>query len=123
MAGYLHLPELRPHVHLGSWKSQLAVTRLHAPNGFSDFTGPIPLQKAYLIICTFGPAEVGGFGSAERLSILHRWGLGVWGLRRTPRLGADQLLSSHLGNGDVIERVSLYPARPGTEIPSSIVIC
>src|ERR1700690_170294 len=49
MAGYLHLPELPLHARLGSGRSELAVTRLHAPNGFSDPTSPIPLQKAFSI--------------------------------------------------------------------------
>jgi AraC family transcriptional regulator len=30
-------------------RSELVVTRLHAPNGFSDPTSPIPLQKAFSI--------------------------------------------------------------------------
>ena len=49
MAGYLHLPEPSLHARLGSGSSRLAVTRLHAPNGFSDPTSPIPLEKAFSI--------------------------------------------------------------------------
>ena len=49
MAGYLHLTEPPLHAMLGSGKAELAVTRLHAPNGFSDPTSPIPLQKAFSI--------------------------------------------------------------------------
>jgi AraC family transcriptional regulator len=49
MAGYLHLSEPPIHARLGSGKSELAVTRLHAPNGFSDLTRPIPLEKAFSI--------------------------------------------------------------------------
>src|ERR1700679_84509 len=49
MAGYLHLPELPLHARLGSGRSELAVTRLHAPDGFSDPTSPIPLEKAFSI--------------------------------------------------------------------------
>src|SRR6202161_2828919 len=49
MAGYLHLTERPLHALLGSGRAELAVTRLHAPNGFSDPTSPIPLQKAFSI--------------------------------------------------------------------------
>lgn len=49
MSGYLHLSEPPIHARLGSGKSELAVTRLHAPNGFSDLTRPIPLEKAFSI--------------------------------------------------------------------------
>src|SRR6266851_3674441 len=49
MAGYLHLGEPPIHATLGSGRSELAVTRLHAPNGFSDQTSPIPLEKAFSI--------------------------------------------------------------------------
>jgi AraC family transcriptional regulator len=49
MARYLHLNEPPIHVTLGFARSQLAVTRLHAPNGFSDLTSPIPVQKAFSI--------------------------------------------------------------------------
>ena len=49
MAGYLHLTEPPIHAMLGFGRSELAVTRLHAPNGFSDQTSPIPLQKAFSI--------------------------------------------------------------------------
>ena len=49
MAGYLHLIEPPIHVTLGFGRSELAVTRLHAPNGFSDLTSPIPLEKAFSI--------------------------------------------------------------------------
>ena len=40
MAGYLHLIEPPIHVTVGFGRSELAVTRLHAPNGFSDLTSP-----------------------------------------------------------------------------------
>src|SRR6202453_762869 len=49
MAGYLHLTKPPLHAMLGSGRSELAVTRLHAPNGFSDLTRPIPLEKAFSI--------------------------------------------------------------------------
>src|ERR1700743_2095223 len=49
MAGYLHLVDPPIHAVLGSGRSQLAVTRLHAPNGFTDSTRPIPLEKAFSI--------------------------------------------------------------------------
>ena len=49
MAGYLHLNEPPIHVTLGGGRSELAVTRLHAPNGFSDLTSPIPSQKPFSI--------------------------------------------------------------------------
>src|ERR1700723_3985871 len=49
MAGYLHLTEPAIHATLGIGRSKLAVTRLYAPNGFSDPTSPIPLEKAYSI--------------------------------------------------------------------------
>jgi AraC family transcriptional regulator len=49
MAGYLHLIEPPIHATLGFGRSELAVTRLHAPNGFSDLTSNIPLEKAFSI--------------------------------------------------------------------------
>src|SRR5580693_8710265 len=49
MAGYLHLNEPPLHATLGFGESELAVTRLHAPNGFSDLTSPIPSQKSFSI--------------------------------------------------------------------------
>ena len=49
MARYLHLTELPLQVTLGSKGSELAVTRLHAPNGCSDLTSPIPSQKTFSI--------------------------------------------------------------------------
>jgi AraC family transcriptional regulator len=49
MAGYLHLTEPPIHATLGVGRSKLAVTRLYAPNGFTDPTSPIPLEKAYSI--------------------------------------------------------------------------
>jgi AraC family transcriptional regulator len=49
MAGYLHLTEPPIHARLGFGRSELAVTRLHAPSGFSDPTSPIPLEKAFSI--------------------------------------------------------------------------
>src|ERR1700722_20805728 len=49
MAKYLHLNEPPLHATLGFGASELAVTRLHAPNGFSDLTEPIPSQKAFSI--------------------------------------------------------------------------
>jgi AraC family transcriptional regulator len=49
MAGYLHLTEPPIHAMLNSGRSELAVTRLHAPNGFSDPTNSIPLEKAFPI--------------------------------------------------------------------------
>src|ERR1700677_3662976 len=49
MAGYLHLTKPPLYALLGSGRAELAVTRLHAPNGFSDPTSPIPLQKAFSI--------------------------------------------------------------------------
>jgi AraC family transcriptional regulator len=49
MAGYLHLTEAPIYAKLGSGRSELAVTRLNAPNGFSDLTSAIPLEKAFSI--------------------------------------------------------------------------
>jgi AraC family transcriptional regulator len=49
MARYLHLNEPPLHTTLGSGRSELAVTRLHAPKGFTDPTSPIPLEKAFSI--------------------------------------------------------------------------
>jgi AraC family transcriptional regulator len=49
MAGYLHLAEPPIYAALGSGRSELAVTRLHAPNGFTDPTSAIPLEKAFSI--------------------------------------------------------------------------
>ena len=49
MTGYLHLTEPPIHATLGFGRSELAVTRLHAPHGFSDLTSPIPSQKAFSI--------------------------------------------------------------------------
>jgi len=49
MAGYLHLAEPPIYTPLGSGRSKLAVTRLHAPNGFTDPTSTIPLEKAFSI--------------------------------------------------------------------------
>jgi AraC family transcriptional regulator len=49
MAGYLHLPQPPLFATLGSGRSKLAVTRLHAPSGFSEPTRPIPIEKAFSI--------------------------------------------------------------------------
>src|SRR3984885_10615139 len=49
MAGYLHLAQPPIYAALGSGRSELAVTRLHAPNGFTDPTSAIPLEKAFSI--------------------------------------------------------------------------
>jgi AraC family transcriptional regulator len=49
MAGYLHLTEAAIHAKLGSGRSELAVTRLQAPKGFTDPTSTIPLEKAFSI--------------------------------------------------------------------------
>jgi AraC family transcriptional regulator len=49
MAGYLHLAQPPIHARLGSGRSELAVTRLYAPKGFSEPTSHIPLEKAYSI--------------------------------------------------------------------------
>jgi AraC family transcriptional regulator len=49
MAGYLHLAEPPIYAPLGSDRSKLAITRLHAPNGFTDPTSTIPLEKAFSI--------------------------------------------------------------------------
>jgi AraC family transcriptional regulator len=49
MAEYLHLNKPPTYATLGFGRSELAVTRLHAPNGFSDSTSPIPSQKAFSI--------------------------------------------------------------------------
>jgi AraC family transcriptional regulator len=49
MAGYLHIAEPPMYAALGSGRSELAVTRLHAPNGFGDPTSPIPVEKAFSI--------------------------------------------------------------------------
>jgi AraC family transcriptional regulator len=49
MARYLHLAEPPIHATLGFGRSEVAVTRLYAPNGFTDPTSPIPLEKAFSI--------------------------------------------------------------------------
>jgi hypothetical protein len=49
MARYLHLADPPIHAKLGLGNSELAVTRLHAPNGFSDPTDSIPVEKAFSI--------------------------------------------------------------------------
>ena len=49
MAAYLHLTGVPIHATVGSGRSELAVTRLHAPMGFTDPTSPIPLEKAFSI--------------------------------------------------------------------------
>ena len=49
MARYLHLAETPIRATLGFARSELAVTRLHAPDGFTDPTSPIPSQKAFSI--------------------------------------------------------------------------
>ena len=49
MAGYLHLAEPSIFAVLGSGRSELAVTRLHAPNGFTEATSAIPLERAFSI--------------------------------------------------------------------------
>jgi AraC family transcriptional regulator len=49
MAGYLHLNEPPIHARLGFGGAEIAVTRLHAPNGFSDSTSPIPPERAFSI--------------------------------------------------------------------------
>jgi AraC family transcriptional regulator len=49
MAGYLHLTEPPIHAKLGFGRSQIAVTRLNAPSGFSDPTSHIPLEKAFSV--------------------------------------------------------------------------
>src|ERR1700685_3012750 len=49
MAKYLHLNKPPTYATLGFGRSELAVTRLHAPNGFSDPTSSIPSQKAFSI--------------------------------------------------------------------------
>jgi AraC family transcriptional regulator len=49
MAGYLHLNEPPIHATLGFGRSEIAVTRLPAPDGFSDLTSAIPLEKAFSI--------------------------------------------------------------------------
>src|SRR6202789_4100531 len=47
MARYSLLAEPPPRATLGSGRSELSVSRLHAPNGFTDPTSPIPLEKAF----------------------------------------------------------------------------
>jgi AraC family transcriptional regulator len=49
MAHYLHLADPPIRATLGFGRSELAVTRLHAPNGFTHPTSPIPLEKAFSI--------------------------------------------------------------------------
>jgi AraC-like DNA-binding protein len=49
MAEYLHLNAPPIYTKLGSGRSELAVTRLNAPDGFTDVTSPIPPQKAFSI--------------------------------------------------------------------------
>src|SRR5258707_14692152 len=43
------LPSRQSMRRWGFGRSKLAVTRLHAPNGFTDPTSPIPLEKAFSI--------------------------------------------------------------------------
>jgi AraC family transcriptional regulator len=49
MAGYLHLSQPPLYGKLGSGHSELSVTRLHAPKGFSEPTSSIPIEKAFSI--------------------------------------------------------------------------
>ncbi len=49
MAGYLHLSQPLLYAKLGSGHSELSVTRLHAPKGFSEPTTSIPIEKAFSI--------------------------------------------------------------------------
>ena len=49
IAGYLHLAEPPIYAALGSGRSELAITRLHARDGFTDPTSAIPLEKAFSI--------------------------------------------------------------------------
>jgi AraC family transcriptional regulator len=49
MAGYLHLSQPPLYAKLGSDHSELSVTRLHAPEGFSEPTSSIPVEKAFSI--------------------------------------------------------------------------
>ena len=49
MARYLHLSGLPEHAKLGFGKFQIAVTRLHAPGGFTKPTESIPVEKAFSI--------------------------------------------------------------------------
>jgi AraC family transcriptional regulator len=49
IAGYLHLAEPPIYAALGSGRSELAITRLHAPDGFTDPTSAIPFEKAFSI--------------------------------------------------------------------------
>src|ERR1700734_2324887 len=49
MARYLHLAEPPTRATLGSGRYKMAVTRLHAPHGFTDPTSTIPFEKAFSI--------------------------------------------------------------------------
>jgi hypothetical protein len=49
MAHYLHLADPPIRATLGFGRSELAVTRLHAPNGFTGPTSPIPPENAFSI--------------------------------------------------------------------------
>jgi len=50
MAGYLHLAGPTIHTTMGSGRSEIAVTRLHAPSGFSD-----PTSRIRARVCLRGP--------------------------------------------------------------------
>ena len=49
MARYLHLPVPPLYCKIGSARFQLAVTRLHAPTGFTEPTSHVPKEKAFSI--------------------------------------------------------------------------
>jgi hypothetical protein len=63
MARYLHLVKPPLHLSLGSGMSQIAVTRLHAPNGFSDQTSPIRCKRHSQFTCTCARIGADVFGS------------------------------------------------------------
>jgi len=63
MARYLHLTEPPIHATLGFGRSELAVTRLHAPNGFTDPTSPIPLEKPFPSTSISAPTAEAACGS------------------------------------------------------------
>jgi hypothetical protein len=54
MAEYLHLNKPPMHATLGFGRSELVVTRLHAPNGFSDSTR-LPISHDICRVLESGP--------------------------------------------------------------------
>jgi hypothetical protein len=63
MAKYLHLNKPPMHATLGFGRSELVVTRLHAPNGFSDPTSLFRHKRHFRSICIFARTREVVYGS------------------------------------------------------------